>query len=62
MKDVEVLDGWWAYTHLDDLLASQYQSLYWTQPSTLQAYMQYSNEANLLAPGCGCLRPADETL
>ncbi len=25
-----------AYTHLDDMLASQYQSIYWTQHATCQ--------------------------
>ncbi len=25
VKDGDVLDGWWGYTHMDDVLASQYQ-------------------------------------
>ncbi len=35
MKDVAVLDGEWHLYHLDDVLASQYQSIDWTLHTTL---------------------------
>ncbi len=34
MKDVAVLDGEWDLYHLDDVLASQYQSSDWTVYTT----------------------------
>ncbi len=34
LKDVTVLDGSWDLYHLDDVLASQYQSSDWTQHTT----------------------------
>ncbi len=36
------------YTHLDDMLASQYQSIDWTQHTTCQTSISWGN---LLAPG-----------
>ncbi len=34
MKDVAVIDGYWYLYHLEDVLASQYQSSDWTQHTT----------------------------
>ncbi len=34
MKDGEALEGLWDLYHLDDMLASQYQSIDWTQHTT----------------------------
>ncbi len=48
VKDVTVLDGEWDSYHLDDMLASQYQSNDWTQHSTNQSSICWGN---LLAPG-----------
>ncbi len=38
------------YTHLDDMLASQYQSIDWTQHTTCKLQAAFSWE-NLLVPG-----------
>ncbi len=37
-----------AYTHLDDMLASQYQSIDWTQHTTCRSSISWGN---LSAPG-----------
>ncbi len=37
----------WAYTHLDDMLASRYKSIDWTQHTTRLSSI---NWGNLLAP------------
>ncbi len=37
-----------AYTHLDDMVASQYQSIDWTQHTSFQSSIRWGN---LLGPG-----------
>ncbi len=48
MKDVAVIDGELDFYHMDDVLASQYQSSDWTQHTTNQSS---SWLRNLSAPG-----------
>ncbi len=48
MKDVGVLDGEWGLYYLEDVLASQYQSSHWIQPTSNQSSICWGN---VLAPG-----------
>ncbi len=47
-----------AYTHLDDMLASQYQSIDWTQHTTYQSSISWRD---LLAPGTMYEKNSHET-
>ncbi len=47
-----------AYTHLDDMLASHYQSIDWTQHTTCQSSISWGN---LLAPGIMDEKTSHET-
>ncbi len=46
------------FTHLDDMLASQYQSIDWTQYTTCQSSISWGNP---LAPGTMCEKTSHET-
>ncbi len=47
-----------AYAHLDDMLASQYQSIDWTQHPTYQSGIIWGS---LSAPGTMCEKTSHET-